>query len=251
MNRLQRTVDDFVAALQFLTRVPIRLRSFDDYSLARAMAFFPVVGTLIGFAAACVHHLCVTHLSLPIAALLTVIFTVVLTGALHEDGLADAADGFGAGGASERILSIMRDSRIGSYGGAALIFSIGGRIVVLASISPAAAFIYLIVAHTLCRWTSLALAYFMPAASEERGQGAQVAGKVTRTAFWTGTVFATLLTIFLLHWRAVAVLAVAALFTGASALFYRRRLGGVTGDCLGATNQLTDFSILLCGAWTR
>jgi len=109
--------------------------------------FFPVVGLLIGASAALLHFLLSPRLPAWIVALLIVVYLVAITGCLHEDGLANAADGFGGGWEREKVLSIMRDSRIGSYGAAALTLSLIARILLIASLSPIRAVTYLIAAR--------------------------------------------------------------------------------------------------------
>jgi adenosylcobinamide-GDP ribazoletransferase len=161
---LRGTCSDFVAALQFLTRIPISSPHAPD-SLARAVKFFPAVGLLIGASAALLNMLLVQHLSRFVSALIVVTFLVLITGGLHEDGLADAADAFGGGSTREQILAILKDSRIGSYGGATLTLSLVARVALLGSLPQNRIAAYLIAAHVLCRWTTLPLAASSEASS--------------------------------------------------------------------------------------
>jgi adenosylcobinamide-GDP ribazoletransferase len=245
---------EFLTAVQFLTRLPLPALPYSSNSLSRAVKFFPLAGLLIGAAAALVHRLLAPHLSRLVTALLVVAFVALLTGCLHEDGLADAADGFGGGRSREQVLAILKDSRIGSYGGAALALALGARVLLLASLPLAQVAAYLITAHVLARWTTLPLSYSLaPARSAtgetDAGQGARIARLTTRGTLVAGSAISVAIAILALHTRAVSAIFAALLVTLLSGLYYRRRLGGVTGDCFGATNQLTEIAVYLSGAW--
>lgn len=245
---------DFLAAVQFLTRIPTPALHYDSNSLSRAVKFFPVVGLLIGGAAALLHQLLAPHLSRLVTAVLVVAFLVVLTGCFHEDGLADTADGFGGGSNREQTLLILKDSRIGSYGGAALSLSLLARVVLLASMPLAQLPSYLIAAHVLCRWTTLPLSYYLaPARSEnggeQAGQGARIARLTTRGTLIAGSVFTMAICIAALRLHAAAAMAATLMITLLSGLYYQRKIQGVTGDCFGATNQLAEIAVYLTGAW--
>jgi adenosylcobinamide-GDP ribazoletransferase len=251
---LRRAWSDFLSAVQFLTRVHVPPQPYEPDTLSRAVKFFPVVGLLIGAGAALLHFLLTPHLPALIVALLIVVYLVAITGCLHEDGLADAADGFGGGWGREKVLSIMRDSRIGSYGAAALTLSLIARILLIASLSPIRAGACLIAAHVLCRWTTLPLSFYLPPArdrSDEEidGQGARIAGLTTSGALVFGSLFAFGAVAVILRRRALVPVFISIVTTLLTALYYKRRIGGVTGDCFGATNQLTEIVVYLCGVW--
>jgi adenosylcobinamide-GDP ribazoletransferase len=252
---LSQMMEDFLAAVQFLTRVPVPAMPYRADTLARAVKFFPVVGLLIGAAAALLHWLLVTHLPRPITALLVIVFLVLFTGCFHEDGLADAADGLGGGWSREQILRIFKDSRIGSYGGAALSLALLARVLLIASLPLPSVTAYLIAAHVLCRWSTLPLSFYLPPASGSddvgaaTGQGARIARLTTMGMLLFGTLFCLWIAVLALRWHAISATGAAALVTLASGLYYRRKIGGVTGDCFGATNQLTEIAVLLTGVW--
>jgi adenosylcobinamide-GDP ribazoletransferase len=257
MNALQilrGTISDFLEAVQFLTRIPVPSSRYEPDSLSRAVKFFPVVGLIIGIAAALVQWLLTPHLPRMVTALFVVTFLVLITGCLHEDGLADTADGFGGGWDREQILIILKDSRIGSYGSAALTLSMIARVVLLASLPLTQIGQYLIAAHVLCRWTTLPLSYYLPPArfkSDEStdGQGARLAKLTTLSTLITGSLLSFALVGLLLHLHAILAIATAVLVTLLSGLYYKRRIDGVTGDCFGATNQLSEIFVYLCGVW--
>jgi adenosylcobinamide-GDP ribazoletransferase len=194
------------------------------------------------------------HLPRLISALLVLVYLVLVTGCLQEDGLADVADGFGGGRSREQILLILRDSRIGSYGGAALTLSLLSRLLLLASIPITLVAPYLITAHVLCRWTTLPLSYFLPAARPGTaegvdGQGARIARLTTKGTLIGGTIFSFATAALLLRTHAIAPVIVATSLTLLTGSYYKRRIGGITGDCFGATIQLVEIGVYLCGAW--
>src|SRR5947208_11166798 len=122
-----RVLRDLVLAFQFLTRIPFPGNAHAKGSLSRSAKFFPVVGMVIALGAAGLHRVFSGHLAPAIVAVLVLAYLVLITGGFHEDGLADAADGFGGGWKKEKILEIMRDSRIGSFGALAITLSLLAR----------------------------------------------------------------------------------------------------------------------------
>jgi adenosylcobinamide-GDP ribazoletransferase len=246
---------DFLSAIQFLTRLAMPAQIYDPGSLARSVKFFPVVGLLVGSGGALLQSTLLTHLPRVISAFFVISYFICITGGLHEDGLADAADGFGGGRTREKILVIFRDSRIGSFGGIALILSVVGRILLIASLRPQDVSRYLVAASILCRWTALPLCVFLPSArsepeSQQEGQGARIARQVSLISLVVGTTFAFPAALYLLKDQhgvsALATTIVVACLTGA---YYRQRIGGITGDCFGATIQLTEIGVYFCGVW--
>jgi len=245
---------DLLAAMQFLTRLHIPAGPYDPGALARAVKFFPIVGLLIGLGSALFYFLLTPHLSAIVVALLIVGYLVSVTGCLHEDGLADAADGFGGGWDREKVLAFMRDSRIGTYGAVALTLSVVARVVLIASLPRGRAEAYLIAAPVLCRWTTLPLSFYLPSArdgsdGQTEGQGARIANLTSLTSLMIGSVLTLAIVFAVLHFRAVVPVMTGVVITLITALYYKRRIGGITGDCFGATNQLTEVAVYLCGVW--
>jgi adenosylcobinamide-GDP ribazoletransferase len=235
----------FLIAIQFLTRLSVtRSLNSSETDIGKATAFFPLVGVIVGGGAALVFFGLQRILPLSASVLLAIIFTAFVTNGFHEDGLADSFDGFGGGWTKERVLEIMRDSRIGTYGTLALIFLILGKFTFLSSLPSSQIWRWLIVAHTAARWTTLPLCAWLPYARAE-GQGKLVAKQVGVVEIVTGTL-TLLLVCLLLPWQATFVaLPVTLLVTLFSGLYFRTRLQGMTGDCLGATNQLTEGALYL------
>jgi adenosylcobinamide-GDP ribazoletransferase len=240
--------------MQFLTRIPMPSQPYQADSLARAVKFFPLVGLILGAGAALLHLLLAPHLPRPATAFVILLYFVLITGGLHEDGLADAADGFGGGTDREKILLIFRDSRIGSYGALALIFSLVGRLILLASLPLGLAPYYLITSCVLSRWSVLPLSYFLHSARASSslkadGQGARIARQIPRSVLVVGTVFSFALAGALLHLQAIAPMLITLALTWITGAYYKRRIGGITGDCFGATIQLIEMSCYLSGVW--
>ncbi len=235
----------FFIAVQFLTRLPVPgMLSNSEAELGKAAAFFPLIGVIVGGGAALVSVLLQWVFPVSASVLCAMVFAAFITNGFHEDGLADTFDGFGGGWTKDRVLEIMRDSRIGTYGTLALVFLVLGKLTFLSSLPQGQIWRWLIVAHTAARWTILPLCAWLPYARAD-GQGKLVAKQVGALELLTAT--ATLIVAFLLlPWRAaLAALLVTSLVTLLSGLYFRARLEGITGDCLGATNQLTEVGLYL------
>jgi adenosylcobinamide-GDP ribazoletransferase len=247
---MRRLVEELLVAFQFLTRLPISRIPYQPDSLSRSAKFFPVVGLVIGFGASLLQHILTPHLDRALVALLVLTFLVLITGGLHEDALADTADGFGGGWNREQVLMILRDSRIGSFGALALVLSVLARFLLL-SILPVNRFMTFVVsAHVLCRWTTLPVSYFLRPARESEGQGARIAQKISPTSLLIGTLLSFAIVFYLLRSEFWIPIVAALVITALSGRYYFRRIGGVTGDCFGATNQLTEIAVYFCGVWS-
>jgi adenosylcobinamide-GDP ribazoletransferase len=244
-----RIFQDVAAAFQFLTRLPLSWLSCRPDSLSHAVKFFPLVGLALGGAVAGIYFLLSPHLPVMIVALLIVLFSTLATGAMHEDGLADVADAFGGGSNKQKILEIMKDSRIGSYGALAIVLSIAGRVLLLANL-PSGSFVqYAIAAEVISRWTVVPLGMALPAARKEAGLGARFARQISGLSLTVGTLLMFAIVGYLLRMSMWTPVVAASIVTLLSGLYYKRRIGGITGDCFGATIQLSLFAVYLCGVW--
>ena len=231
------------AAVSFLTILPVASR--DGGAGARlGRAYFPAVGAAIGLLAAAA-LLVSSALTTPlVAAAVAVATLVVVTGALHLDGLGDAVDGLLGFGDRERRLEVMREPHLGSYAVAAVVIVLVLEVASLAAMSPIRAAVALVVAGALSRLASLVVVAWLPyvrtdglgtAATEARGRGLDLA---------IGAL--TVLVVCALDWRRAAVAAVlCALATLLVATLARRRIGGATGDVYGATSELAQVATLL------
>ena len=243
-------ITELGTGLAFLTRLPVpRAASGDGTSLARAAWTFPLVGALVGASGALVFWGAASAGLHPfVAAVLAVAATLLATGALHEDGLADMADGFGAGAARERKLEIMRDSRIGTYGVAALVISILLRAGAIASlVEPMLVAPALIAAHAAARATLPAFMRWVPPA--RRNGLAAVAGRPSMAnAVIAGLIGAASLAICLDLTTMLIALGLLIAATAFMAWLTLRQIGGQTGDVLGALEQAGEVLVLLAAA---
>ncbi|MGI8725604.1 MAG: adenosylcobinamide-GDP ribazoletransferase [Methyloceanibacter sp.] len=242
-------LNDLRTSAAFLTRLP--LAAPEGASIARASWAFPLVGLAVGALGGLVYELTLFLGLTPfIAAMLAVAATILLTGALHEDGLADTADGFGGGATVERKLEIMRDSRIGTYGVLALIVSFSLKVGAVASLGdPLLAAIALMTAHIAARAT---LPAFMFAVKPARADGlSAAAGRPPVRSVEIAVVLGVLaLGVGLDPIRGVVALLLLLLTGLILARLTLRQIGGQTGDVLGALEQLCEVLILLtASAW--
>jgi adenosylcobinamide-GDP ribazoletransferase len=249
LGQTRRVGGEVAIAFQFLTRIPTPATTFEEDSLSRAAKFFPLVGLVVGCGAALLQKMLLTHLSRPLIALVVLAYLMLITGCLHEDGLADTADGFGGGWGKDQILAILRDSRIGSYGAAALVMSVLTRYVLLVTLPIEHFAAFVISGQVLCRWSSLPLSYFLPSARQQDGLGARIAKLTSMPSLIFGSLFSFAVVGYELRWSAVAPVLAAGLVTALSGWFYWRKIRGVTGDCFGATNQLSEVAVYFCGVW--
>jgi cobalamin 5'-phosphate synthase/cobalamin synthase len=238
-----------LAGIAFLTRVPVPAQPpFDAADLGKAAMLFPLVGALLGAAQAAAVWLLAPHLPAIVVAALAMVAGVLLTGALHLDGLGDSADGFGGGKTREDALRIMRDHAVGAFGVVAIALTLAVKLAALSAlIARGEALFALVLAAALGRWTAVPLARFWPyARREESGVGEAL----TRHVGPAELLGATLLAAALAWWLhgLVALAAVAAL-TLASGVACARKLGGVTGDTMGATCELAEALALVLLCW--
>jgi adenosylcobinamide-GDP ribazoletransferase len=236
-----------LTAFQTLTRIPVPSprRAPDTAVLGASATFYPLVGAIIGLAGFGLHLLLDALLPRDIIMLGVLALWVLLTGALHEDGLADSCDAFGSQSRPDQILRVMKDSAIGTYGALGLVLTLLLRWRALVEIEPAYTLFACVLSQTLPRAGIVPLAYWLGPATEGSG-GAFAAGlrprHVLGTIGLTGILVAPLVGNGLPVLAAVVACAVVILILG---LYFRRRLAGVTGDCLGAAIQFQEVAVLL------
>ncbi len=232
----RRQIDIFLAAVMFLTRLPVgRFHQFRDEDLAYSTLYFPVVGGVIGLAGG-LALLASAVMPSFVAVLISMLVTICLTGGLHEDGLADSADGLVGGLDARRRLEIMKDSRIGTYGALALWFSLTAKLVLVQS---------LLAANLLGRTAAVALLAGLPYVRAEYSKSSPFGNKVTLSQLAVVVVFSTILSLLVLGLEGVLCLAAAIAVTFLCGIYFKRQIGGITGDCLGAANQLVELSAYL------
>ncbi|HLK69852.1 MAG TPA: adenosylcobinamide-GDP ribazoletransferase [Bryobacteraceae bacterium] len=237
-----------LAAVAFLTRIPVgRITTFDAMDVARSSGWFPLVGALLGALQGFAATLLRNRLPLGVVAVLLIILDALATGALHFDGLADAADGFGGGKNREDVLRIMRDHAIGSYGGVALAACVGLKVTAYAALLAQADWLAaLILIPVLGRWSILLLTAALPYA---RPSASPVAGMGKWQLVW-GTTIIALSVVCAMSARAGIAAAMVVVVTACFGMYCNRRIGGITGDTLGANVQLCESAALLTFLWS-
>jgi len=248
---LRREFRACLAAIGFFTRLPVPAAvGYSAELLQHAARWLPAVGLLVGGIAALV---CLAALQLwpqPVAVLLAMAATLLATGAFHEDGLADTADGLGGGWDKAKILAIMKDSRVGSYGVVALWLALSGKFVLLCAVDRSLLPWALLAGHVLSRFAPLVLLATMDYArpDDQPGQASKSRPLTARLSFGA-LAFAALfplLAAWPLPWpQALAGAGLAALATVWLMAKCRRWLGGYTGDCLGAVQQVAEIAFYL------
>lgn len=242
---LSRRSDELAAALMLLTRLPSWPINHHDADItARAVWAYPLVGGVVGAIGGAI-YLAASWVGLPptVCALVALTATALATGCFHEDGLADFCDGVGGGRTRERKLEIMRDSRIGTYGGAALILSFGLRAGSLAALDPRWVLAVWAVSGALARAAALLLlALLPPARVDGLAQTAAAPPAISLTAGFSMAGLAALAALAL-----PGLWLIAAALTGGIVvlLLSRRHLGGYTGDALGAAAQAAEIACLV------
>ncbi len=255
---LKQECQYLLAAIQFFTRIPLPMVvAHDRDSLNQALKYFPLIGWLVGGVCALAYSYAADAWPASVAVVLAVIVGVLLTGALHEDGFADSCDGFGGGWDKPQVLAIMKDPRIGNYAALGLMLLLLLKTVTLLALaaeSPELVMIALVLAHTVSRLWVLPIPWLLDyarAADDSKSHG-MVEGGFTAPMLAYSSVF-VLLPLLLLGvlplWTAFFY---AGLVATAMGLYFKHRLDGYSGDCLGATQQLTEVAVYLSllHSWT-
>lgn len=255
-NRLIHEGRLLLVATQFLTRLPIpELRDYHPQWLHQSSRHFPAVGMLIGLLCALVFWLGTLLFSPLVAAVASTAFGIKMTGAFHEDGLADTCDGLGGGLTRERALTIMKDSRLGTFGTLGLVMAVLLKVALLASMPTAQALVALILGHCGSRLLCISLIALLPYGGDiEHAKAKPMAQQLTAAQGIMGALWlalALLLTTMMWPdtvaaipaWQWSLTLLLAILATDYMRRLLHRRLNGYTGDGLGASQQLAELAI--------
>lgn len=246
-----RLATSLAVAVGFLTRIPLRSapRPRPD-DLVRAAVLFPVVGAALGGVVGGTAAALALALPAFLAAILALALEVVLTGALHLDGLADSADGL-AGRDRDHALAIMRDHSVGAYGMSAIALDLLARAAALGALADAGEVWTIAAAFSLSRAAPLPLAALLPYARTGEGTGQLLADRIGPVRALVGVGLASLLAAVAVGTAAAAMLACLAVASGAIGWLARRRLGGVTGDVMGAAIEVTAAFALIVAVALR
>jgi adenosylcobinamide-GDP ribazoletransferase len=241
-------LSEFRLALSFLTILPvIDERPSSDEAVAASFAWFPLIGFAIGASLCAEDTLLAFLFGQTLRSVLIILSLTVLTGAVHLDGLADMADAFGAGRNRDRALEIMRDSRVGTFGAAAIFFDLALKVLALATIAGTHRRIALLIAIGFSRWAMTAVAKSLDYLRSD-GAGSALLKSQSRwgtPSDWIYGFGGLFLGIYLGVLREVLITIVIVI---AAAWFYRRWLGGLTGDLIGACGEIVEIAILIAMA---
>jgi adenosylcobinamide-GDP ribazoletransferase len=246
---LREQAQTFCAAVMLLTRIPVGAfyRHRAEFS-ASSVIYFPLVGLLVGLAGAGAALIGLALLPTAAALLASMLVTVALTGGFHEDGLADAADGLMGGNSVPRRLEIMKDSRLGTFGALALWFSLTAKLLLLGELAHKGSTflaIGIVVAHTLARGSSVVLLGWLPYVRAGESKSSPFCAGVSGWRLAVTLIFSLAVAAVLPGWRGAACVLAAAGLTFATGTYFKTKIGGVTGDCLGASNQIVELGCYL------
>lgn len=256
----KRELEYFFAALRFFTRLPVpSWVGHSSEQLNHASRYFPLMGIIVGTIGAAITLFASFILPASMAIILGMVATILTTGAFHEDGFADAVDGFGGGYEKLRILEIMKDSRVGSYGVIAMTLLLLAKFIALLEIASAHSLVLLaavlISGHAISRLASTTLLYFLDYVREDQlSKSKPLSTQLTRCELLIATAFGVLPTVSLCylwpdHYSLIMAIVLVMLTTAWAARYFKQHIGGYTGDCLGATQQAAEMAFyagLLC-----
>ncbi len=255
---MQRQIVLFLVATQFLTRLPTPAWvGFQPAWLSQSARYFPLVGALVGGINVGVWWLLGHWFPAALTVGLMMAVSLLVTGAFHEDGFADACDGFGGGTTRDRVLAIMKDSRIGAYGAIGICVMLGLKWTAYVAI-PAGAFPVTVVgAHMVSRWCACGLIWRLRYVRSDQDAKSKPLADSLGGGDWIVSGVLGVLAVAPFAFREglgpsplvcralAAAVAASAIIAVIAALYFRRRIGGYTGDCLGAVQQLAELAFLL------
>jgi adenosylcobinamide-GDP ribazoletransferase len=247
-----------MVATQFLTRLPTpSVKGFQPQWLGRSLRYFPLVGGVVGLVNVAVWWLSIQWLPTSVAIGLMLAASLLVTGAFHEDGFADVCDGFGGGTTAEQTLAIMKDSRIGAFGAIGIFMLLGLKWTVLVNLPAASLPVVIVSAHVVSRWCAIGLVWRLPyVRSRDNGKSQAFDGGLPASEWiLSGLIGAALVAIVVAATGASGSrveagaeglgIAAAAVMAAGCGVYFRARIGGYTGDCLGATQQLSELAFFL------
>lgn len=242
--RLRNEAAVFLLALQFLTRLPLPARGYTTARMAATPRWLPAVGALIGGLVALAWLAAASVFPPVLAVLLATAVSLLLTGCFHEDGFADACDGLGGGATKARALEIMRDSRLGTYGMAALAMMLATKVATLAALPGALIPLALVAGHAASR-ASAVVVIASSTYVRDHGTGKPVATGLSRRGLAFALACGLAPVLFLPPIAALGGLAGLILGHLAMRRAFQRKLGGYTGDCLGAVQQVSEVGFYI------
>ncbi len=247
MLNWRRERELFLTALAFLTRIPIPAHTpYSPEHMNTSARYFPVIGIVIGGIGALTYFLAAQILPATVAIALSMIATIVLTGAFHEDGFADSCDAFGGGWRREQVLSIMKDSRIGTYAAVGLIAMLGTKLLALNTLQPAQIVAALFVGHCWSRLLAISYLYdHIYVRPDDSSKIKPIATQLSRNNLLIAGLSVAPLMLLIPLSKIFLIVVTLLLWRWWFGRYIRRRIGGYTGDCLGCAQQVAEVLIYL------
>jgi len=248
---MKAELEYFFAALRFFTRIPVPAWvGHSAEQLNGAARYFPLVGIVVGGIGAAATWAAALVLPMSLAVIAGMAATLLATGAFHEDGFADAVDGFGGGWEKERVLAIMKDSRVGSYGAIGIGLLLLAKWNALMEMSDEALLAAIVAGHAVSRLASTTLIYSLDYVRDE-GKSKPLANRLGAGELLTAALFGLLPCLLLPYRETLVALAAVAVVTWLAGRYFLHRIGGYTGDCLGAAQQVSEltFYVGLLAQW--
>lgn len=244
---IKREINYFLTALSFFTRVPVgNACQYSQDALNRCNRYFPLIGVLVGGFMALSYWLLLMLFPASIALLGAMLATILFTGAFHEDGFADLCDGFGGGWQKEQILLIMKDSRLGTYGAIGLLGMLLMKCFVLFELRFYEVFTIMVLGHTVSRTMAVSTMFALDYVREdETSKSKPITKNLHSSDLWVAILLTAVVLLFIP--KAIYLLALIPAFLAKWLMerWFVKHIGGYTGDCLGAIQQLTEVVFYL------
>jgi len=247
---MNREFKILLACFSYFTRIPVwKIANISGVDMKQTSKYFPLVGCCIGGISAGVLYLSYLVFPIEIAILLSMATSIILTGAFHEDGFADVCDGFGAGYTKDRILDIMKDSTTGVFGSVGLMIMLALKFFALQAIPIAIIIPVVIIGHSISRWTSISFLFTHQYARKEDNSKSTVYVKRPPLIEFLMITFFGIIPFFLLSKGLIlyALILIIPIYIVKSllGLYFKKKIGGYTGDCMGATQQIAELLFYL------
>ena len=236
----------FLSALQLLTIIPVKIKAaVDERELGRSTAFFPLVGAAQGIILVGANLLFLRFLPTDIASGLVLVVLILTNGGFHLDGFADTIDGLAGGSTKEERLNIMKDSRIGAIGVVAIVLLLLLKFVAINNLPPAAKNYILFLLPVVGKWSMVPMAYWADYARPTGGLGKAFTEHTGIKEFLLATIFALAASVILLSWYGLVYAGIMFIDVYLLTIFFKRKLGGVTGDVFGFQSEVSEVIFLL------
>ncbi len=237
---------NFILAIQFMTRIPLNINlDVKRENFSQTVKFFPIVGLIVGLFEALVYLLSFRFFSNNVSAFFTVLSHVIITGGIHIDGLSDSADGIFSAREKDKMLEIMKDSRVGTFGVLAIIFLILGKIIFIANISPKLRLTSIVLAPIISRTMNIFLMYNRKYARDTKGMGDMFIGAIDKTNYIIALILGIIISIIVGKSNCIIIFLICFIFTVLFRNYIEKKLGGLTGDILGASDELNELLIYI------